>query len=194
MGFHYCSTLSFVFPGSSRPKNRRSRASFDEELTSTSNASLEVEAGRPFHQAEFVALKSEIADLVKTTAANFQYAAVGSAGMFTGLISTGIKKDEFPFITINSSYAHFALWLPFILTALFAAITGALYIRISEIWRYLCILEKALGSSPLGWEKRFGKHAATLAPIYGIAWAVLLLGDFFLALVLPGSPTQGGGR
>ena len=107
-------------------KNRRSRASFEAELASTSDASLRLEAGKQFHQAEFVALKSEIAELVKTTAANIQYAAVGSAGIFTWLISATVIKDEVPFFTINSSYVHLAPWLPFMLTALLAAITAAL--------------------------------------------------------------------
>src|SRR5690348_13125423 len=47
-----------------------------------------------FHQAEFTAIKSEIAELVKASSANFQYAVLASGGIFTWIVTAGHAKDQ----------------------------------------------------------------------------------------------------
>jgi hypothetical protein len=139
-----------------------------------------------FHQAEFVSLKSEIAELVKATAANYQYAVLASAGVFTWLFTAEHKEGSTLIVHLDKTIVIYAVWIPLIITALFLWLTCGLYIRISEIARYLRRLEDALGSCNLGWEKAFEKHPGTLGPIYAFGWFLLLVGDWLLALYLPG--------
>ncbi len=137
-----------------------------------------------FHQAEFVALKSEIAEIIKAAAANFQYAVVGSAAIFTWIATSDRAPDHKPIIPVNSNLLAQAVWLPFLLSALFFSLSGGLYIRLIEVARYLRRLEGALGSNELGWEKDYSTHPPTIGPLYFYGWMCLLAGDWFLAVRL----------
>jgi hypothetical protein len=125
-----------------------------------------------FHQAEFSALKVEVAELVKSTASNFQYAAVGSAAVVTW-IATGHDK-------MNSDVLRTGLWLPFLLASLLVSMSAAQYIRIGDIAAYLLRLENALGSKDLGWEKTFRTRPRTVGLIYLLGWITLFAMDFLV--------------
>jgi hypothetical protein len=138
-----------------------------------------------FHQAEFVSLRSEIAELVKTAAANFQYAVVGSAGVFAWMATADRIKDHTPIFGFGPALTHYGVWLPFILSSLFCSLSFALLIRINETARYLRRVEDAIGSEKLGWEKEFAGHPGTLGWIYLYGWLFLLSGNLLLAMFLP---------
>jgi len=79
---------------------------------------------------------------------------------------------------------EYAPWIPLIITSLFLWITCALYIRISEIARYLRRLEDALGSARLGWEKAFeGTQVRSGQFIYSDGF-LLVSGDLLVAFGL----------
>jgi hypothetical protein len=136
-----------------------------------------------FHRAEFVALKSEITEIIKAAAANFQYAVVGSATIFTWIATSDRAADV--------DLLPLAVWLPFLLSALFFSLSRGLYVRLLEIARYLRRLEDSLGSNDLGWEKEYSAHPSTIGPLYFYGWICLLAGDWFLAarLLAKGSPS-----
>lgn len=90
-----------------------------------------------FHQAEFIALRSEVAEIVKAAGANFQYALVGSAAVFTWIATSGRVKDQESLLPLNPELLRLTVWLPFLLWAFFFAFSSALYIRMAEIGRYL---------------------------------------------------------
>jgi hypothetical protein len=137
-----------------------------------------------FHLAEFNALKSEVAEIIKAASANFQYAAVGSAAIFTWIATSNRSMDHQPIFNINPELLPLTLWIPFLLAALFFSLSSALYIRLSEMARYLRRLEDALGLKDLGWEKEYSAHPGTIGPLYFYGWVCLLAGNWFLALHL----------
>jgi hypothetical protein len=137
-----------------------------------------------FHQAEFSALWSGVAEIVRAAGANFQYALVGSAAVFTWIATSGRVKDQEPLLPLNPDLLRLTVWLPFLLSAFFFAFSSALYIRMTEITRYLRRLEDALGSKSLGWEKEYVRHPHTISPLYVYGWFCLLAGDWYLAVHL----------
>src|SRR5579863_1141588 len=76
---------------------------------------------KTFHNAEFTALKSEIAEIIKAAAANFQYALVGSAAVLTWL-----APGEHTVAHVLTT-APYAALLPFVLSCLFFWLTSGLY-------------------------------------------------------------------
>lgn len=138
-----------------------------------------------YHQAEFSSIKTEIAELVKTIASNFQYAVIGSAGVFTWITAAETVMGHKPLISINPEYIEYTLWLPFMLSGLFCSLSAGLYVRLTEMAKYLWRLEDVMGSGELGWERMFYGHPGTLGPIYLYGWLLLLAGDFLLAFYLP---------
>jgi hypothetical protein len=142
------------------------------------------EAQAAFHRAEFEAFKSEITEIIKAAAANFQYATVGSAAIFTWIATSDRAADHKPIIPVNPDLLPQAVWLPFLLSALFFSLSSGLYIRLLEVVRYLRRLENALGSNELGWEKDYSAHPPTIVPLYFYGWICLLAGDWFLAVHL----------
>lgn len=132
-----------------------------------------------FHQAEFVSLKAEIAELLKSVASNFQYAALGSAGVITWVVTpTSVSK-------LDKSALVVGLWIPFSLTCFLLSLSVAQYIRISEIGAYLWRLEGAFSSSELGWEEFFSKRERSVGWSYGIGWTILLIVDAVIGCIGP---------
>jgi hypothetical protein len=139
-----------------------------------------------YHQAEFVTLKAEVADMLKTMSSNFQYAILASAGVFTWLASADHIVGHDPIVRLNEELVRQAVWLPFLVSSFFFSLSMALYGRLSEMRKYLTRLEQALGAKGLGWEVAFSKRPVTLAAIWGCAWFVLIAGNYALARHLPG--------
>jgi hypothetical protein len=141
-----------------------------------------------FHLSEFTSLKSEIAEMVKATAANFQYAVIASAGVFTWIVTADEIRGHTPRVPLRYEIIPYGIWLPFLLSTLLFSLSVGLYVRISEMAIYLRRLEDALGSRELGWEKMFSGHPGILGPLYAYGWILLLGGDWALALLLPCFP------
>jgi hypothetical protein len=125
----------------------------------------------PFHQAEFSALKAEVAELIKSVATNFQYATLGSIGVIAWMIT------ETPKSRLDTASLHIGLWLPFVLASFLASLSAAQYIRLGEMAIYLFRLEGALSASGLGWERFFRSRARTIGIVYFIGWAILIGAD-----------------
>jgi hypothetical protein len=136
-----------------------------------------------FHQAEFTALKSEIAELVKAAASNFQYAILASGGMFAWLLTSDLKtlaqRDA-----ARGELMSTAVFLPYGVSALFGALSLAGFVRIGEMATYLRALEKKLACSPFGWETYFSEHKIMMGAVFSFGWVLLLGGDLYLALRL----------
>jgi hypothetical protein len=94
--------------------------------------------------------------------------------------------DHKPMIPVNPDLLPQAVWLPFLLSALFSSLSSGLYIRLLEVAKYLRRLEDALGSKELGWENEYSHHPSTIGPLYFYGWICLLAGDWFLAMHLLG--------
>jgi hypothetical protein len=135
-----------------------------------------------FHKTEFAALKSEIAELLKASAAHFQYAVIGSGAIFTWLMTGHKAEGGEPALPIGP-FASLALWLPLILSGLIFSLSLAAYIRIFEMGQYLKTIENALGHPMLGWEKRFGELPPTIGPIFFWGWLFLIAGDWAVAVI-----------
>jgi hypothetical protein len=141
-----------------------------------------------YHQAEFVVLKTEVADTLKTMSSNFQYAILASAGVFTWFASADHITGHEPLFRLNYDLVQYAVWLPYLVSVFFFTLSMGLYTRLSEIRQYLGRLERALGTEGLGYEAAFSNRPVTLAVVWGWAWIVLIVGNFELARLLP-SPT-----
>ena len=79
---------------------------------------------KAFHEAEFTALKSEIVELVKAAAANFQYAVLSSGAIFAWIVAARSKSDEVSLIKFRSDLLPLALWLPFPRHPLYHSLTS----------------------------------------------------------------------
>jgi hypothetical protein len=138
-----------------------------------------------YHQAEYVALKAEVADTLKTMSSNFQYAILASAGVFTWLVAATHDPGHVPVFPLNPEIVQYTVWLPYLLSGFTFTLSMGLYTRISEIRQYLTRLERALGTKGLGYELAFSNRPVTLAAIWGCAWIILMAGNYGLALFLP---------
>lgn len=138
-----------------------------------------------FHKAEFVALKAEVAEYLKSSAANFQTAVVASGGIFTWLVTASHAHGATPVIPVDECYLKFGFLLPLAFASLLFWLSLAAYVRIHEIGRYLRCIEDTIGHKSLGWEKHFLKRPAMFGPLFFTAWLILLAGDGLLALLLP---------
>jgi hypothetical protein len=136
-----------------------------------------------FHRAEFVALRSEVAELVKSNAANFQYALLASGGIFAWIAAASLPAPRFP---IRESLVSYAWLMPLFISSLFCSLSCATLFQIRRIARYLRIIEDTLGAArPLGWEKHIEDRARTFMLIYIYGWVALLVGDFAVAVLVP---------
>jgi hypothetical protein len=138
-----------------------------------------------YHQAEFVALKAEVADTLKTMSSNFQYAVLASAGVFTWLATASHDPSHQPILPLDPKVVQYAFWLPYLVSVFSFTLSMGLYARISEIRQYLRRLERTLGTKSLGYEAAFSNRPVTLAAIWGCAWTILMVGNYVLALRLP---------
>jgi hypothetical protein len=136
-----------------------------------------------FHMAEFSALKSEIAELVKVASSNLQYALAVSGGITAWLLTTKApeagEKLLFPMTAGNLRYAAFVL--PLVVSAVFGALASAAYQRIGQKGCYLRDIEDHLRAEGLGWERRFEARPRALGGLYSAAWFGLMMFDLAVA-------------
>ena len=150
-----------------------------------------------FHQAEFVALKAEIAELVKSNAANFQYAVIASAGVFAWIAGAERITDHKPLFELQPGVLHYVFWLPVTIATFFGLMSIGIASRIRQMGSYLEKLEEQLGENKvgnnvsLGWESFFQKRFGVFGVLYSIGWVVLLGGNVYLAISLPMKPPSG---
>jgi hypothetical protein len=81
---------------------RKPRASLPEGRLSETQAS--------FHQAEFDALKSQMTEIVKAAGTNFQYAAVGSAAIFTWIATSDRAPGHKPMKAYAFASGEINIW------------------------------------------------------------------------------------
>src|ERR1044072_2358601 len=62
-----------------------------------------------FHRAEFTALRTEVAELVKSNTTNFQYALLASGGIFAWIASAKLEPKFYP---INEDWEQLVWLLP----------------------------------------------------------------------------------
>src|SRR5688500_16731049 len=117
-----------------------------------------------YNMAEFEALKSEIGSLVDQTTTNLTYAIAVSGGVLAWLLTHSVPPKLFVVAT----------GIPFVVAALFAAYTGACYLRIGVKADYLAEIEQMLSLPGLGWEGRFQKRHALIGAVNFAIWLVLL--------------------
>jgi hypothetical protein len=129
-----------------------------------------------FHVAEFVALKNEVLEDVKTANKNFQYAATLSGGVVAWLLSTEGHTGVWPLALIVASF------IPFLFTLLIGIDTLSIERRFSIKGAYLKRLEEEFGyGEGLGWEKYWHEHFRDIRSGTLKLWIALLLSDLVFA-------------
>jgi hypothetical protein len=126
---------------------------------------------------EFKALKSEIAELVKSTASYLQYAILASAAVYAWLATAKISKpEEGVHIFFSSHLLEFAAFLPSILSIVFGMLTFGSYKRISEKGDYLAVLEQQFRlSTRLGWQNKRKDASRLVRWSYVLGWSTLII-------------------
>jgi hypothetical protein len=142
---------------------RRIQVNAKAARTTVEPSALVPDSAAEFHRAEFVALKSEVAEHMKSAAANFQYALLASSGIFAWLVAASLGSNRLP---ISPDWDRHAWLLPLFVSSLFCSLSCAVLFQIGRIAQYLRIIEDTFGARELGWEKFFHERAPTFVPIY----------------------------
>jgi hypothetical protein len=129
-----------------------------------------------FHKIELQSLKAEIAELIKASSTNYQYAIAGSVGVFTWLVT--VKSAD-----ASETILRNALWLPFLLASLLFSLSVGQNFRIGQMGQYLHLVEQRFSEPQLGWEKALRRLPPILRPIYFVGWIVLLIVDAFVPIM-----------
>ena len=137
-----------------------------------------------FHMAEFSALKSEIADLVKVASSNLQY-ALAVSGAITSWLVVSVKWPRFGAVSrpLSAENLRYAFLLPLLLSALFGMLALAAYLRIGMKGDYLSCIEDRLRARGLGWERHFKQRPRTLGALYLAVWSCLIGFDLIVAYI-----------
>jgi hypothetical protein len=109
-------------------------------------------------------------------ASSYQYAVLGSMGIVTWLFTQNTA-------TMNKVLLSNVVWLPFVLSGLLFSLSMAQYLRLGQMGRYFHQIEQSLGAPKLGWENWQRNFPATVLPVFFVGWALLLLVDFFVAVL-----------
>jgi hypothetical protein len=125
--------------------------------------------------AEFAALKSEIAELVKQTGTYMTFAIASF-----GAITTWLLTNPMP-----SEVVLWARWLPLTVSGLFGSLAAAAYLRMGEKGVYLRKIDERLSAAGLGWEKEFSKRPRIMGAFYTLSWGALNLAGLITGLALP---------
>lgn len=157
----------------------------DKERKKLPKAPTEISPARAvYHQAEFVALKGEISNILSSMSSYFQYAILASAGVFSWLL-TNYDPSHITILRSHPAYEGDAVFLlPFVISGFFLGLSMALYLRLRDMRDYIILLEGVLGSHELGWENFFSKRPPTLGLIWGVGWLMLCASDYALGLYL----------
>ncbi len=134
-----------------------------------------------FHMAEFTALKSDLADHIKSTTANLQYALLASAGVFAWTLndqSVGQATRD------HTRALSLAVWLPFLLSNVFGLYSILIRVRIGKEVQYVRKLEALFSLQGLGFEGFLHNHLVLVTWLQTGAWTLLIVGDAALALAI----------
>jgi hypothetical protein len=128
-----------------------------------------------FHLEEYKQIRTEVAGLLNRIEQLFRYSILVSATVFAWLLSTtlGAKSLSEACLKVPQIFAKFAIAIPstFILIAGVMALIAVL--RVSQMGRYLRVLERMLGRRHIGWESFMLNKPKTLTYSTGVIWLVL---------------------
>jgi hypothetical protein len=128
-----------------------------------------------FHLEEYKQIRTEVAGLLTRIEQLFRYSILVSATVFAWLLSTTLGAETLSdaCLKVPQIFAKFAILIPstFILIAGVMALIAVL--RVSQMGRYLRVLEQLLGRRNLGWEGFMFHKPKTLTYSTGAIWIVL---------------------
>jgi len=128
-----------------------------------------------FHLEEYKQIRSEVAGLLTRIEQLFRYSILVTATVFAWLLSTtlGAKSLTEACLKVPQVFAKFAMLIPpsFILIAGVMALIAVL--RVSQMGRYLRVLERLLGRRQIGWEGFMFLKPKTLTYSTAAIWFVL---------------------
>ena len=127
-----------------------------------------------YHMAEFTALKSEIAELIKQTYAYLTYAVGISGAIFSWLLT---RSDE-------ETNMWWMVFLPWLITFFYSQMAIASRRRINLKGGYLKLLEGRFSAPGLGWERTFAVQRESIGRLHAVAWVVLFWGTFCIAIIV----------
>lgn len=138
-----------------------------------------------FHMEEFKSIKAEIAELVKTTYANLQYAILTSGGLFAWLFTTirspsAVTPSAPAAPAVPVADLAVVAFLPMIISVAFGLLSVAAYMRVVTKWSYIARLEQTMAAPPLGWERSGVSKARLIFWVYSSAWTLLAGFDLYL--------------
>ena len=128
-----------------------------------------------FHMAEFGALKSEIAELVRQTSASMTFAVTASGAIAAWLLTH----------PMDAEILRWARWLPVTVSALFGLFALGAYVRMADKGSYLRKVEARLALDGLGWEGAFAGRSPWIGIFQVLGWGVLNLLGLAMAIALP---------
>ena len=128
-----------------------------------------------FHLEEYKQIRTEVTGLLTRIEQLFRYSIIVSATVFAWLLSStlGAKSLTEACLKVPQIFAKFAILIPstFVLIAgLMALIT---IVRVSQMGRYLRLLERLLGRRHIGWERFMSRKPKVLTYSTAAIWIVL---------------------
>ena len=128
-----------------------------------------------FLLSEYSALRQEIQESLKELPSNEKLGLVFS-GVYWGWLLTS---------TVGSNYLSVAVWVPGILTILFALRAKAFGKKFRDFHSYILKIEQEFELGELGWEKHLQTRETGWFEIYNKAfWPALILGNILAGIVL----------
>ena len=130
-----------------------------------------------FHLEEYKQIRAEVAGLLARIEQLFRYSILVSATVFAWLLSTTLGAESLSdaCLKVPQIFAKLAILIPptFIFIAGVMALIAVL--RISQMGRYLRVLERRLGRRHIGWESFLSRQPRTLTYTTGAIWIALFL-------------------
>ena len=128
-----------------------------------------------FHLEEYKQIRTEVVGLLTRIEQLFRYSIIVSATVFAWLLSTTLGAESLSdaCLKIPQIFAKFAIFIPstFILIAGVMALIAVL--RVSQMGRYLRLLERLLGRRHIGWEGYMSRKPKTLTYSTAAIWLIL---------------------
>ena len=130
---------------------------------------------REFLLLEYSALRQEIQETLKDLPSNEKFGLIFN-GAYWGWLLTNV---------VNPMYLYVAVWVPGVLTILFALRARALGKKFYDFHNYILKIEREFDLGELGWEKHLDTRETGWFKIYSNAfWPALILGNVLAGIML----------